>query len=572
MNLFRRKSLNFKAFWTIFAGAIFLCVLAIFLATLLYAYTIYMTYVNDAVRESDVICSLIRMDDLEMIIDKSKEIFQRRYDSLHWDREGLVVDDTAYRIYLKEMSSLEHYLEYAKIRNVLIGFRENGEYGAITMQSFDPEKQCAYILFDADTDAYRYVPGDILELNYEEYERTGEPFDRVALTNIANNGKAITSNLPIYAKDGKTVLCYLSIDVNVSDIWINILKFLRAFLIILIVVTVLCALGAARLLRRSILVPIMDLSSAARRYTERQNSDLEESGAIFAPLKLRREDEIGDLWKAMNEMEDHIAYSVQEVKKMAAEQERLSTELSIATDIQAQMLPRTFPAFPDRYEFRLYASMNPAKEVGGDFYDFFLVDDDHLALVMADVSGKGVPAALFMVIAKTIIKNITQSGHFKGPGAILAEVNDRLADGNDAMIFVTVWLGILTISTGHIVSANGGHEFPAIYRSGGSFELGKDSHGPGLAVIEGVDFEEFEWDLKKGDKIFLYTDGLPEAADENEEFFGIERMLESLNRHSKKSVEELLKNVYKDVMNFEGNALPFDDLTMLALEYDYEPK
>ena len=571
MSLIKRKSLNVKAFLTIFAGAIFLCVLAIVLAALVYSYTIYMAYANSIVREVDVICSLIRIDDLEMIVDNAGKIFERRYDSLHLDDKGLVMDDTAYRIYLKEMSALEYYLEYAKIRNILIGFRENGEYGAITIQSFNPERECAFCLFDADPDLYANMPGEIVIFDHDEYERTGVPFERFALTDTDNGGKAITSNLPIYSKNGKTVLCYISVDLDVGDVWSSILKFLRAFLIILFIVTILCALGAAKLLRRSVLVPITVLSDAARRYSERQNTDLIESGAIFAPLKLEREDEIGDLWKAMKGMENHIASSLQEIKDMAAEQERLSTELSIATDIQAQMLPRTFPAFPDRDEFKLYATMNPAKEVGGDFYDFFLVDDDRLALVMADVSGKGVPAALFMVIAKTIIKNVTQSGHFKGPGAILAEVNDRLADGNDACVFVTVWLGILTISTGHIVSANGGHEFPAIYRSGGRFELGEDPHGPGLAVIEGVEFEEFEWDLKKGDRLFLYTDGLPEAANKNEEFFGIDRMLESLNRHSKEPVEELLKKVHRDVIRYQGNALPFDDLTMLALEYNHEP-
>jgi sigma-B regulation protein RsbU (phosphoserine phosphatase) len=153
---------------------------------------------------------------------------------------------------------------------------------------------------------------------------------------------------------------------------------------------------------------------------------------------------------------------VREIVDITAEKQRLDTELSVASEIQSNMLPSHFPAFPDRDEFDLYAVMDPAKEVGGDFYDFFLIDEDHLALVMADVSGKGVPAALFMVISKTLIKNITLSGSGAGPGGILSDVNDRLCEGNEDSMFVTVWLGILTISTGQLVSACAGHEYPVL--------------------------------------------------------------------------------------------------------------
>ena len=212
--------------------------------------------------------------------------------------------------------------------------------------------------------------------------------------------------------------------------------------------------------------------------------------------------------------------------------------------------------------------MNPAKEVGGDFYDFFLIDDDHLALVMADVSGKGVPAALFMVVTKTLIKNVALSGGHEGPGDILYKVNNELYANNKEEMFVTVWLGILTLSTGHLVSASGGHEYPALCRKGESFELIMDAHGPGLATFEDVDFDEWNGDLGAGDLLFLYTDGVPEATDENDELFGNDRMIAALNdARMQPDLKGMLLEVRQRVNEFVGEADQFDDLTMTILEY-----
>ncbi|MEG1431254.1 MAG: PP2C family protein-serine/threonine phosphatase, partial [Oscillospiraceae bacterium] len=204
------------------------------------------------------------------------------------------------------------------------------------------------------------------------------------------------------------------------------------------------------------------------------------------------------------------------------------------------------------------------KEVGGDFYDFFLLDDDRLALVMADVSGKGVPAALFMVIAKTLLKNVAQTG--LSPKQVLEKVNNQLCVGNDAEMFVTVWLGVMEISTGKLVAANAGHEFPVIKRADGDYQLIRDKHGFVLSGMEGSRYTEYELQLDPGDKLFLYTDGVPEATDANNELFGNDRMLESLNRHKDENCESLLHNVKLDVENFVGSAPQFDDITMLSLE------
>jgi sigma-B regulation protein RsbU (phosphoserine phosphatase) len=209
--------------------------------------------------------------------------------------------------------------------------------------------------------------------------------------------------------------------------------------------------------------------------------------------------------------------------------------------------------------------MDPAKEVGGDFYDFFLIDGEHLGLVMADVSGKGVPAALFMVIAKTLIKNRAQMGG--GPAETLRYVNDQLCEGNDAELFVTVWFAILDLQTGRGVAANAGHEHPVLRRENGKFELVLYRHSPAVATLAGMKFREHEFEMHPGDTLFVYTDGVPEATNAGNELFGTDRMLDALNREADAAPETLLRNVRKDLDDFVGDAPQFDDITMLGLHY-----
>ena len=246
------------------------------------------------------------------------------------------------------------------------------------------------------------------------------------------------------------------------------------------------------------------------------------------------------------------------------EKERIGAELNVATQIQHSMLPSIFPAFPERPEFDIYASMTPAKEVGGDFYDFFLVDDDYLALVIADVSGKGVPAALFMVTAKTLLKNAAQGG--LTPAQVLKQVNGQLLENNEAEMFVTVWLGIYEIPTGKLIAANAGHEYPALRRGDGHFELYKDRHGFVLAGLESARYQEYELELAVGDTLFLYTDGVTEATDAHNTLYGTDRMLTALNARPEGNPRSLLAEVKGDIDRFVGEAPQFDDITMLCLK------
>lgn len=244
-------------------------------------------------------------------------------------------------------------------------------------------------------------------------------------------------------------------------------------------------------------------------------------------------------------------------------------DLSVAAAIQENILPRTFPYMPERKEFDIYATMTPAKEVGGDFYDFFMTDDDHLAFVVADVSGKGMPAALFMMVARTILKNqATGTSHFRDPGWILKIVNNQLCEGNTMEYFVTAWLGILELSTGHLAFASAGHEYPAICRCGGDFELFRDRNSPPLGSMEDLTFHTNEMELEPGDIVFIYTDGVTEATNSSRQLFGSERMLESLNGCDRSSLEGIDSNLRKSIDDFVKDAPQFDDITMLGLRFN----
>ncbi|MCR5594140.1 MAG: PP2C family protein-serine/threonine phosphatase [Saccharofermentans sp.] len=254
-----------------------------------------------------------------------------------------------------------------------------------------------------------------------------------------------------------------------------------------------------------------------------------------------------------------------EYVRQQGEKSRIETELNMASNIQNNMLPNIYPAFPDIKQIDIYASMTPAKEVGGDFYDFFLIDDTHLGIVMADVSGKGVPAALFMMVSKMLVKNNAMNN--MSPKEVLEAVNKQICSNNREGMFVTVWLGILDLETGVLKAVNAGHEYPALKRPGRPFKLIKDKHGIVVGVIEGVRYTEYELTLDPGSKIFVYTDGVAEATNENEELFGTDRMIEALNANPDLDPKSMLESINKKVSEFVGNAPQFDDLTMLCLEF-----
>ena len=248
---------------------------------------------------------------------------------------------------------------------------------------------------------------------------------------------------------------------------------------------------------------------------------------------------------------------------------RIESELSLAKDIQAHMLPNIFPPFPEQNEFDIYATMHPAKEVGGDFYDFYMLDDDNVAMVIADVSGKGVPAALVMVITKTLIKNEVTAG--LSPAEAFTKVNHMLCEGNDNNMFVTAWLGVLNSKTGVLTYVNAGHNPPYVKQGTDTFIELKSRPGLVLAGMDGIRYRQYELQLQPGDRIFLYTDGITEAINTDKELYGAARLNDYLNAHANDKLADVLSGVTADIKRFAGAEEQFDDMTMLLLNYiDYK--
>jgi sigma-B regulation protein RsbU (phosphoserine phosphatase) len=324
------------------------------------------------------------------------------------------------------------------------------------------------------------------------------------------------------------------------------------------ILAILFTFSATTYLRTQFVLPIRKISGEASRFAARNTK-----GELLADVS--KVVEIKNLGATIDTMETDMIRYIENLTAVTAENKRIETELSLASRIQENSVPNDFPVFPDRSEFDIYASMTPAKEVGGDFYNFYFVDDDHLAIVIGDVSGKGIPAALFMMVTNILISERARSGG--SPAEILTYVNDDLCAHNKADMFVTVWLGILELSTGRLVSTNAGHEYPAIYKKNKGFKELRSKHSFVVGGMEGIKYKDEEMVLKKGDKIFLYTDGVPEATDANDELFGVDRMIEALNECEAESCEQILTYVRGKVDEFVGEAPQFDDLTMLCIEY-----
>lgn len=295
------------------------------------------------------------------------------------------------------------------------------------------------------------------------------------------------------------------------------------------------------------------------------------SGHLDKKLSINTGDELEHLAVCFNAMTDELQTYMNNLTRVTKEKERIATELSVATDIQLSMLPNVFPPFPEHKEFDIYATMHAAKEVGGDFYDFYLLDENHLMVTMADVSGKGVPAALFMVVAKTIMKNfaLTMMGS-DDMAALMACSNQQLCQNNDRGMFVTVFSGLLDLSTGRFVYVNAGHTAPLLYRAAeGRFSfLEQKHHDPMLGCLENITYSQHELTLSPGDKLFLYTDGVNEALNEAEKLYGSERLENCLNQASPElTLEELLKAVHTSLDEYVGTAEQSDDITMLAMSF-----
>ncbi|MBR0218336.1 MAG: SpoIIE family protein phosphatase [Clostridia bacterium] len=449
------------------------------------------------------------------------------------------------------------YDSFQKISEDLVLYRQKLDAKYIYLQSL--EGNVSVNLIDPDEDLL-YVGS--IEISPEEFEAyQGNVHIEPTVSTTEEYGWLCSAYEPVVDSQGNAV-AILGVDIDMNDVMDERQVFLIDMLLFAGVLMIVAVGVSIILMRKMATKPLAMLSQATMGFVDGEKGYTKDD-VICLPI--RSKDEIGDLYREIRTMEGRMVEYLDNLTRVTAEKERIGAELNIATQIQADMLPRIFPAFPERHEFDLFATMDPAKEVGGDFYDFFLVDDDHICLVMADVSGKGVPAALFMVIAKTLIKNRAQMGD--SPAEILTNVNEQLCQGNDAELFVTVWLAVIELSTGHGVAANAGHEHPVIKRKDGQYELVVYRHSPAVATMDGIRFREHTFELNPGDRLFVYTDGVPEATNARNELFGTDRMLAALNRDPDAAPHELLRTMSNDIDAFVGGAPQFDDITMLSFQY-----
>lgn len=420
-------------------------------------------------------------------------------------------------------------------------------------------------IWDEDTDLgyhENYMPG-----GKESVARLLEPeyIEEIKITPNSEYGSIASAFSPIYDSDGNCV-AIVGADLSMGNINKQIINFIMHLGIIIWAIIILSTLLLYLLIRRYVVLPINSLSKATEGIVERIENNEE------FDFDIHTGDEIENLAFSFKSMDHEMKEYIARLSEVTAERERIGAELNVAKQIQASMLPSIFPAFPEQSEFDIFASMNPAKEVGGDFYDFFMVDETHLAIVIADVSGKGVPAALFMVIAKTLLKDHTDSR--SDLGDVFTTVNRMLCEANSEEMFVTAFEGVLDLESGEFRYVNAGHEIPFICRKGGIYETYPIKAGFVLAGMEGLRYKSGVIQMNPGDKLFQYTDGVTEATDSNNQLYGMERLHSILGINSACSPGELLPLIKQDLDAFAGDAPQFDDITMLCLEYKnkYEKK
>lgn len=474
-----------------------------------------------------------------------------------------------------ELAAVKNSERYQEVEKLLYGLREATGANDIYMCYSDREEIASYNEADAENwspstyifdcymdEALKFDFGHMggfnpiyIESVLEVLEK-GERVDNYFISEgeFGHNTSAV---YPVFV-DGE-VKGVIGVEIPMSTLESALNEYVLQSVIATVGIVVICIAVIMVYMYRNMISPIHLIAREAEKFVE-NNAEISKELD-----KVHTGDEIQQLSDSVLQMEIDIKEYITNLTKVTAEKERISAELNVAKQIQADFLPSIFPAFPDRDEFDIFATMEPAKEVGGDFYDFFMVDEDHLAFLVADVSGKGVPAALFMVIAKTLIKNHTQKG--EQPNEVFEQVNNQLCENNKEGMFVTAWMGILELSTNTLTYVNAGHTPPLLRRKGEAFNYLHCQSGFVLAGLEGIPYQQETIQLNQGDSIYLYSDGATDAINVKEELFGEERLAESINMHKDKTPEQILKSMKADIDTFVGEADQFDDITMLCLHY-----
>ncbi len=385
----------------------------------------------------------------------------------------------------------------------------------------------------------------------KEYYMTGSPIETVGWTAVSVIDKEVTQQ-----PTKQLISEYDRINENSVEVFRKSSADLESVIILVTALILMISLYSAIKVASRIVKPIESMTA---EIIEGANT-----GKLFEMKDIYKTgDELEVLAESFDDLSKKTRKYISDITRITAEKERINTELALAAQIQLNTIPNIFPPYPNRDDFALHASMVPAKEVGGDFYDFFLIDDDHLGMIMADVSGKGVPAALFMMSSKILLENLALGGI--EPAELLTKANEQICRDNKTDMFVTVWYGVLEISTGNVKAANAGHEYPILKDNDGTYRLFKDKHGFVLGGMQGIKYKQYEFTMDHGGVLYVYTDGVPEAANAELEQFGTDRLLKVLNDNANDDPKVVLETVKNEVDNYVGDAERFDDMTMLCV-------
>ena len=501
-------------------------------------------------------------------VDKKvlKDLIVRTAEAVESIDDPKTLRETDEDAYFANFADIQNCQEYKRVWKILNDERRATISTAYCLSLIYPERgYWVYILDASDSNVQRC--GELMFGDFSAY--IGNPgMDYVGNVTISQKyGRVRTDGISVYIDDPKGIYAYLTADIPISEAVKNVKIFLLQTSIAALLVTAVTCAGVFFAVNRTAVKPIDVMAGKAEDFVGmyEERFDTHTGTDVFQDIYDGDVKELIKLSISLRSMELEMNSYLRDIDKLAGEKARIGTELDIATKIQTATIPRNFSDYDKYPQFELYGDCKPAKEVGGDFYDFFMLDDDHLCLVMADVSGKGIPAALYMMVSKIAIQTRAEQGG--NPSEILRYVNDRLSANNSVDMFVTVWLGILTLSTGHVIAANAGHEYPVVTDEDGNYVLMKDKHGFVCGGMGGLKYKDYEFDIPKGGRLFIYTDGVPETQNRQEEFYGTDRMVEALNHCKDMTPKDTIEQMHASLVEFSEGAEQFDDTTLLNIWY-----
>ena len=461
----------------------------------------------------------------------------------------------------------DEYSEY--VVRFLDCTREQASY-LLYYYVFIPGEDGIVYIWDAYTDDEHFSPSG----TYEEYNSEAEKKaimaayhrettenedekENVLLEFKTSWGNLASAYTPIYNSDGEPV-AMVGADLSVASFQNYLLHSFGLIVLGIAFVTLVSAIIAYTFVKRHLIKPIEQLNEA----TQDLVGELD-SGKQFE-LEIHTGDELETLADSFRKMYSDLQDYLDRLSSVTTERERIHAEFDIARNIQESIIPHDYPAFPERNDFDIYAEIKPCEGIGGDFYDFFLIDDDHLVMVMGDVCERGVGGALYMIMVQTLIKNRAMQGF--SPAEMLQNISTQMLEQN-MELFATVWLAILELSTGKGIAANAGYQHPILCRGGKKFETQVYQHSPPVGAMPDVRFHDHGFQLDPGDTVFIYSDGVREAIDKEYEMFGTDRILKALNWDPEATPSVLLQNVKSEIDRFAGETVQQDDLGMLAIKY-----